>query len=301
VTAVILSATTVLLGLWDKSAPAAAEFRLLRDQAGRAVPVPENPRRIIALAPSVTEIVFALGQAHRLRGATRYSDFPPEARSLPKVGSYIHLDLEKIMALDPDLCIAIKDGNPKEVVTRLEALNIPVYAVDPRDLTTVMDTIREVGTILNVESRAAVIVQDMKDRIEQVKQTVAGIERRPRVFFQIGISPIVSVGSNTLIHKIIVAAGGTNAAAGPVPYPRFSREQVLALAPDVLIITSMARQAIFEEVKAQWRRWPNLPAVETGRIHLVDSDQFDRPSPRLVEGLELLARLIHPEVFRAEP
>jgi iron complex transport system substrate-binding protein len=293
----ILAVAAAAHGIAGEAQAAQSGRRLLVDQTGRTISVPANPQRVVSLAPSITEIVFALDQGRRLKGATRFSDYPPEARALPKVGSYIHLDLEKIVALDPDLCIAVKDGNPKEVVTRLEGLGIPVYAVDPRDLASVMATILEIGRLLNVTGQAERIVQDMQRRIARVRQKVDGIENRPRVFFQIGISPIVSVGTHTLIHEIIVAAGGTNAAAGPVTYPRYSREQVLVLAPDILIITSMARQAVFEEVKAAWQKWPDLPAVKSGRIHLVDSDLFDRPSPRLVEGLERLARLIHPRLF----
>ena len=111
------------------------------DQLGRQVNVPDNPQRIVALAPSITEIIFALGQKHRLKGVTRYSDFPSEAAKLFKVGSYVHLDLERIVALKPDLCIAIKDGNPRLVAQRLESLKIPVYAVDPNNLDTIINTI----------------------------------------------------------------------------------------------------------------------------------------------------------------
>ena len=125
-----------------------------------------------------------------------------------------------------------------------------------------------------------------------------GAHSRPRVFFQIGISPIVSVGTDSFINELIILAGGKNVAAGKVVYPRFSREQVLAFSPEVLIITSMARNMLFEQVKAEWMRWPNIPAVRNQRIHLVDSNVFDRPSPRLVEALEMLAKLIHPELFK---
>jgi len=126
---------------------------------------------------------------------------------------------------------------------------------------------------------------------------VAKAAYRPRVFFQIGISPIVSVGTNTFMHELIVLAGGKNLAQGTVTYPRFSREQVLVLSPEVLIITSMARAEIFEQVKAEWSRWPNMPAIRDHHIFLENSNFFDRPTPRLVDGLELLVKLIHPELF----
>lgn len=285
---------TAVLPLISLEASSAA--RTITDQLGRRVTVPDTPQRVVSLAPSITEIVFALDQGRLLQGVTTYSDFPPEAANLPKVGSYVQLDLEKIVALKPELCIAIKDGNPRVIAQRLESLKIPVYAVDPKNLETVMKTVLEIGTLLNAEDRANQLVQDMALRIHNVKSLVATAAHRPGVFFQIGVSPIVSVGSRTFIHELIVTAGGTNLAAGPIPYPRYSREKVLALSPEIIIITSMARSAVFEKVKAKWEKWPNMPAVRNQRIYIEDSNFFDRPTPRLVDGLELLIRLIHPEL-----
>jgi iron complex transport system substrate-binding protein len=270
--------------------------KTLTDQLGRHVTVPDTPQRVVSLAPSITEIVFALDQGLRLKGVTTYSDFPPEAVKLPKVGSYVHLDLEKIVALKPDLCIAIKDGNPRVIAQRLESLKIPVYVVHPNNLETIMKTVLQIGTLLNAKDRANQLVQEMELRIQKVTSLVAISTHRPKVFFQIGVSPIVSVGTHTFIHELIDIAGGTNLAAGSISYPRFSREKVLALSPEIIIITSMARKAIFEKVKAEWEKWPNMPAVRNQRIYIEDSNFFDRPTPRLVDGLELLLRLIHPEL-----
>jgi iron complex transport system substrate-binding protein len=252
----------------------------------------------VALAPSITEIIFALGQQDRLKGTTQFSNYPAEAAKLPKVGSYVRLDLERIVALHPDLCIAIKDGNPKDTIERLQSLNIPVFAVNPRNLETVMQTIQKVGDILNASERAKTLVQAMRGRIQRVDALVASIDQRPRVFIQIGISPIISAGTNTFIHELIVRAGGINVAAGKKAYPHFSREQVLALAPDVLIITSMSRSGAFEKAKSDWRRLIDTPAGLGKRIYTVDSDVFDRPSPRLLDALEILTRLLHPELFK---
>lgn len=278
-----------------------AVAREVTDPVGRQLTVPDSPQRVVALAPSITEIVFALGQSHRLKGVTRYSDYPPEARDMNQVGSYVQLDLERIVALAPDLCIAIKDGNPKGVVQRLMKLNIPVYAVNPRSLDTVMHTISEIGTLLDADTRARSLVTALRERIARVSETVARAATQPRVFFQIGVSPIVSVGNHTFAHELILRAGGINLTQGDTPYPRYSREQVLGLAPDVIIITSMARAAVFEQVKADWLRWPQLPAAREQRIHIENSNLFDRPSPRLVDGLELLARLLHPDLFEGGP
>lgn len=273
------------------------EAGLVRDQLGRQVLVPDSPQRIVSLAPSITEIVFALGEGDRLKGVTQHCDYPPEAGSLPKVGSYVHLDVERIVALKPDLCLGTRDGNPREVAEKLEALNIPVYAVNPRDLETVMATLLEIGGLLQAQEPAESLVKDMRARIEGVKTRLAETRGRPTVFFQIGIVPIVSVGSNTFIDELITAAGGCNLASGSIPYPRFSKEQVVALEPEIIIITSMTRGQDFEPVRDEWNQWSSLPAVRQRRVHVVESNLFDRPSPRLVEGLELLSRLIHPELW----
>lgn len=270
----------------------------LLDQAGRSIRVPDHPRQVVSLAPSITEIVFALDRGDRLAGATRFSDYPAAARKLPKVGSYVRLDLERITALAPDLCIAVKDGNPIEIVRRLEDLGIPVFAVDPRDLESVMTAIAQIGRLLNAGDRADALVRDMEARIGRIHHLAQEASRRPGVFFQIGIQPIVAVGTNTFIHKLIETAGGRNLTAGDVPYPRLSREQVLALAPEVILVTSMARGETFTRMKTEWERWTDLPAVRQGRIHLVDSNLFDRPGPRVVVGLELLFELIHPDLAR---
>jgi iron complex transport system substrate-binding protein len=263
---------------------------------GRKVKIPIDPQRVVSLSPSITENIFAISQEHRLKGITRFSDYPAETARFPKVGSYTRLDIEKIVALKPDLCIALKDGNPKEIIDRLESLDIPVYATDPRNLNGVLDTILEIGVILNSEDKAQALVDQLRARIYKVKSLVAAADSRPRVFFQIGITPIVSAGTNTFIHELITLAGGKNVSQGSTPYPRFSREQVLGLSPEVFIITSMARGGGFEQMKAWWSRWPDMPAVRNDRIYLMESNLLDRATPRMVDGLELLLQHIHPEM-----
>ena len=291
---IVFTSLVVMAGM---SVPAAqSSAQTVTDQLGRDVSIPARPQRIVSLAPSITEIVFDLEQGRRLVGVSRYSDYPPQAAKLPKVGAYVRPDIERIVALNPDLCIATKDGNPRTVVDRLTSLNIPVYVVNPHNLDAILDTILEIGTILGARDKAATLTRHMRNRIRRVNARIAQVEYRPRVFFQIGVTPIVSVGAGTFIHELIELAGGQNLAQGKAAYPRYSREQVLALAPEIIIITSMARQKVFEQVKAEWRKWPNIPAVRNERIYLVDSNLFDRPSPRLVNGLEVLTRLIHPEL-----
>jgi iron complex transport system substrate-binding protein len=279
----------------------AAALKTVVDPTGRTVRVPAAPRRVVALAPNVTEIVYSLNQAHRLVGVSSLSTYPPAARQLPTIGSYINPNVERIVALQPDLCIAIKDGNPIALVEQLQSIGVPVFAIDPRNLETIMQSVQAIGDLLDAGPRADAVVGDMRRRIARVQARISGITHRPRVFFQIGISPIVSAGSKTFIHTLVEMAGGVNVTAGPTPYPRYSREQVIVLAPEVIVISSMERAALFEQVKAEWMQWPAIPAVKAGAIFIAPPDLFDRPSPRLVDALELLAAFIHPETSAERP
>ncbi|OQY06299.1 MAG: cobalamin-binding protein [Desulfobacteraceae bacterium 4572_123] len=280
-------------------ATAMAEAHYITDSLGRVVEVPCEPKRVVALAPSITEIIYALERQEILKGATRFSDYPSEAEQLPKVGSYVQLDVERIAALKPDLCIGIatKDHKLQKGAAQLAALNIPFVALHPEDIETVMDSIEIVGELLNATDKAQQIIGDMRIRIARVKQVVASVPNKPKVFVQIGVTPIVSAGSATFINQLIETAGGINLAAGSSPYPRFSREQVICLLPEVLIITSMARSTVFERIKADWFQWPSIPAVAHNRVFIAPSNTFDRPTPRLVEGLEQMAHYIHPQLF----
>lgn len=275
----------------------AVSARVVVDQAGRRVNVPDHPQRIVSLAPSITEIIFSLSADDKLKGATQYSDYPFQAKALPRVGSYVRLDLEKIVALKPDLCFGIRDGNPKHLVDKIEGLGIPVYVIDPRDIKGIMEAIKGVGDVLGAKEQAADLIGDMGKRLDRVKEIVAGSNLRPRVFFQVDAAPIITAGTNTFTHELINIAGGINLGAGAVPYPRYSWEQVLSLQPEVVIVTSMAGGHSPEKLIAEWRQWPQLPAVRNNRIHVVDANLFDRPTARLINGLEVLAGIIHPELY----
>jgi iron complex transport system substrate-binding protein len=283
------------LFVWQHEASSAT----VTDQVGRQIIVPDNPQRVIALAPSITEIVFDLGQEHKLKGATQFSDYPVAAKSLPRVGSYVRLDLEKIVALQPDLCLAVKDGNPRHVVEKITAMGIPVYVLNPRNLDQTMDSINRVGSLLQAEQRAQQLVDGLSYRISHVRSQVEQTTKRPRVFFQIDLNPMVSTGNNTLIHELIELAGGINTAAGKDSYPRFSWEDILHLQPDIVVISAMAGGLHEQQLKKLWQEWKQLAAVQNDQVFVVDAGLFDRATPRLVAGLEILAKIIHPEMFRA--
>ena len=269
---------------------------ILTDEAGRRVVIPDRSERIVSLAPSITEIVFALGAGNRLVGITQFSNYPPEAKRIAKVGSYVHLNIEKILALRPDLVIGIKDGNPRAVVERLSELGVPAFIINPKSLDEILVTIRNIGKVIGADECATSLSNQMARRMSEVDRKVQGAPK-PRVFFQIGIEPIVSAGRGTFIDALIQRAGGLNVFGGKSAYPHVNIEHVLISRPEIIFISSMARQGGFEKVRQFWQEWPDIPAVKKDNIYIIDSDILDRPSPRIIEGLETLARLIHPERF----
>jgi iron complex transport system substrate-binding protein len=281
----------LLMSAWA-AVPRAALFE---DAVGRSVAIDRVPERIVTLAPSLTEIVYFLGLGERVVGVTRYSSFPPEAAAKPKVGSYVDLNVEQIVSLAPDLVIGTADGNQPAVVEILEKAGIPVYIVNPRNLHEVIDTVRDIGGVCGVPERAAALAAGLSARLDTIAAKTAGLGR-PTVFLQVNARPIVTVSADTFSSDLIRLAGGRNMADGePISYPRISVEEVIRQKPEVIVISSMDRGGAPEDARRAWLRLKLIPAAEQGRVHLVDSDLIDRPSPRVLEGLEILARLIHPD------
>lgn len=290
-------AITLLLALLPLAAAAQKPpLRELTDPTGRTVLLPADPQRLISLAPGITEMIFALERQDILLGTTQFSNYPAAARHIPRIGSYIQPDLERIAALRPDLVLATRDGNPRQVIERLAGLGIPVFAIDPRNLAEIKTSLLALGEALNARERAQSLAAEMEQRLYRLQQQMATAAHRPLVFFQIDAAPMVSIGEQTFLHELIELAGGRNAAAGGPPYPRYGWEEILRLQPEVVIITSMAGGQSPEELLAAWQRWPRIRAVQNGRVHVVDADLFDRPTHRLLDGLEILARLFQPEL-----
>jgi len=292
---VLLGLLICLIGIMPALA---AETRTVTDQIGRNVEVPVRPRRIVSLIPSLTEIVYELGRGDLLVGATKYAREPAAAADLPRVGTYLHLDIERIVALEPDLCLGAKDGNPQHLISRIEEMGIPVFAFDPRTLAEIVESVRMLGELLDAEPEAAGIALSMEKKLAAVDRKVGRDRSRPGVFFLIDASPMVSAGSGTFIDRIITRAGGRNLAAGPQSYPRYSWEDILSMQPEIVIIASMAGGYTEKQLKDEWMKWPGIPAVRDGRVYVVDAGLFDRPVPRLLDGLVMLTDLFHPDPAR---
>jgi len=271
------------------------------DALGNVVNLEKPPQRIVSLAPSLTEILYYLGLGDRVVGVTQFSYYPPEAAKKPKVGSYINLNVERIISLNPDLAIGTVDGNRAYEVRLLEQIGIPVYIVNPRNVREVISAIAAVGKICGTGTKAKELSSRLRERVDHVFQRTTSL-RRPLVFLQINVKPIMTVNRDTFHHDVIRLAGGLNICRDePITYPRISLEEIIRKKPEVIIISSMERGGSFEEARKEWWKWSSIPAVKQGRVHLIDSDLLDRPSPRIVNGLENMFRLIHPEKVKEKP
>jgi len=268
------------------------------DEVGREITVPYPPRRIISLAPNTTEILFSLGLDEEIVGVSIHCNYPEKARTRVRVGSYISLEFERILSLKPDLVIATGAGNTRDMVERLEKFGLSTFVIFPKNFEGILESIIHLGKVVNREKEAMDIVRDMKRRRERVIELTRGLPR-PKVFLQIGEAPIVTVGKGSFADDLIRLAGGENIAGKEKKmYPRFGMEEILRRAPEVILVSSMNPGGHYEKVLQQWARWKMIPAVKDNRVHLIDSDLIDRPSPRIIEGLEEIARLIHPERFK---
>ncbi|MCX8117580.1 MAG: cobalamin-binding protein [Desulfobacterota bacterium] len=276
------------------SYPATLTFR---DEVGREVALPFPPRRIVSLAPNITEILFSLGLDEEVVGVSIHCNYPEKAKTKARVGSYIQIDVERVLSLRPDLIIATGAGNPKEVVERLERLGIPSFVIFPKRVDDVFQSIRHVGQVVGREKEALHLIRSLQKRKEKVVAATQGLPR-PRVFLQIGEQPIVTVGKGSFGDDLIRLAGGENVAGEDrEAYPRWGMEEILRRSPEVILISSMNPKGNYQKALQDWERWKTIPAVRTKRVHLIDSDLIDRPSPRIVEGLEEMAKAIHPNRF----
>jgi iron complex transport system substrate-binding protein len=284
---------TVLASVWSRPALCAT----FKDALGREIFLERPPQRIIPLAPNLTEILYALGLGDRVVGVTNNCDYPPGASLKPKVGSYINLNIEQIISLSPDLVIGTVDGNERIILDLLEQAKIKVFFVNPRSVRQVIDTILSLGRLCGAQGNAQILAGTLTKRVDRVLERTAS-RKKPLVFLQIQLQPIMTVNKNTVHNDLIRLAGGRNVAAEePVTYPRISIEEVIEMKPEVILISSMERGGRFEKARQDWFRWTSIPAVQNRRVYLIDSDLIDRPSPRLIDGLEMMARYIHPEAF----
>ena len=263
-----------------------------------------EPRRIVSTAPSVTEILFALGLGDRVAGVSTFCRYPPEAAKLPKIGTFINPNLEPILGLRPDLVIVIK--NPIGLAGRLEALGVRVLEVEQDSLAGIESSVQRIGEATGVPDRAAALNAGLREKFDRVRRSVAGRPKR-RIAFLVGRSPgelqgMVAVGRASYLTELMEMAGGANVFADAgAAYPKVSLEGILARDPDVIVdMGEMADTAGVTEARKRavvdlWRRYPALAAVRAGRVHAVADDIFVVPGPRAADAAQAFARLLHPE------
>ena len=284
-----------LAGLLVLAAPAAA--LTVRDMLGREVTLAAPPARIVSLVPSVTEIVYALGAETHLAGVTDFCDYPPAARGKPRVGGMIDPNLEAIVTLKPDLVIATTEGGREETVAQLKRLRIPTYLVAAHRVSDMTALIARVGELTERRDAAATLVARLEQRIAAVTRAVL-TRPRPRVLYVLWPEPLIVPGRESLVTELIRLAGGESITAGEGDsYPRYSLEAAVARAPEVILLANHGAGTgpVHEE---KWRGLTSLPAIRAGRLQRVNGDLLHRYGPRIVDGLEQLARAIHPEAFK---
>ena len=269
------------------------------DDLDRTVAIPRAPRRIISLAPSITETLFAIGVGERVVGVTPYCDYPPEAKTRPKVG-YVHPNLESIVALHPDLVLAPREFLRGEVLAKLEGLAIPTYVVDAPTIDSVLAHMRTLGRMLGASDRAGELADGMARQVEAIKARTAAA-RRPRVLYVLHSDPLITAAPGSFVHEAIELAGGANIAAGAGPaYPRISMELVIKANPEIVVFPSTVTARSLDGERQRWQRWSTLSAVREGRFHRVPNDLLNRPGPRILQGVEALGRIVHPDVFEQQ-
>jgi iron complex transport system substrate-binding protein len=267
------------------------------DEAGRAVRVPQPVRRIVSLAPNLTETIFALGRGDLLVGDTDYCNYPPEALKKTHVGGPVNPSLEAVMALHPDLILATRAINRLVTVQALEQLGVAVYVTDPRTVEQVLSSTERLGRLLGAGEQSSMIVPSLRERLNQLRERLSGSQPRS-VFFITWVDPLVSVGRDTFLADALRLAGARSVIATPQDWPNINLEEVLHLQPEYLIFSSDDPEQIRRQVAELRGRagWQGLEALRQNRI-IILSEAFSRPAPRLLDTIEQLARALHPDRF----
>ena len=268
------------------------------DMLGREVTLPAPPRRIVSLVPSATELIYALGGEDRLVGRTDFCDYPPAARDKPSVGGMVAPNLEAVAALKPDVVIATTSGNRLETFTRLEQVGIPVYAVHANRIAEMLDVARRLAELTGRQAALPRLVSGLESRLFAVTNAVRPYPR-PRVLYVLWPEPLLVPASGALLTELIGLAGGDSITAKERgDYPRFSIEAAVVRAPEVILLARHGSASAPPLTKDKWERLASLPAVKSKRVHAIDGTLVHRYGPRVVDGVETLARAIHPEAFR---
>lgn len=278
-----LVCTVFLAGVYSLSAQASIT---VTDDTGAAVTLLAPAQRVISLAPHVTELIYAAGGGTKLVGAVSYSDYPPEAKQIPRVGDNRALDLERIVALKPDLIVVWRHGNAQAQLDRLRELHIPLFFSEPHQLDDVALTLNKLGQLLGTSSTADAAASAYRQDIARLRLRYAS--RAPvSVFYQVWDQPLMTLNGTHMISDVITLCGGRNVFAKLEPLvPTVSTEAVLAANPEAIVTASAGATKPDTPLPQldKWRAWPSLKAVARNNLFAIDGDLINRPAPRIVQG-----------------
>lgn len=282
------------LFVWLLAAAAQADI-VVRDDGGNEVRLAQPARRIVSLAPHATELLFASGAGGAVVGAVQWSDYPPEAKAIPRVGSYVSPDPERILALAPDLVVGWASGNDPRVLAQLRELKLALYVTEIRTFEQVATNLERLGALAGTAAQAQRAAAAFRDRWRRLESRYGGAPR-VSVFYQIWDRPLMSVNGEHLISRVIELCGGSNVVASvPTLTPILNVESVLLANPQVIVAGGMGEA--YPQWLEGWRRWPQIEAVKQGNLVFVPSDLLQRATPRILEGAERLCQAL--EAVRA--
>jgi len=258
----------------------------LIDDSGQRVALAAPARRIVSLAPHVTELLYAAGAGEHIVGTVEYSDYPPAAKALPRVGDNERLDLERILAMHPDVIVVWLHGSAQRQLDQLRRLGIPMYYSEPKKLADIGPAVEALGRLAGTGAVAVAVARQYREHLARLSAANAG-KREVRMFFQIWDQPVLTVNRTHLISDAMRVCGGRNVfAALPALVPTVGAEAVIAANPEAIIATGAdaARPPWLDD----WKRWPNIAAVKQGNLFFVQPDLITRLSPRVLDGVEIM-------------
>jgi len=295
----IAAAICALAGAAKAAAPAEGPPAQIEvtDEVGRTIEVPQPVQRIVSLAPSLTETVFSLGSGDRIVRDTSADDFPPAAKTIAHVGGALAPSLEEIVALHPDLVLATKDLNRRETVEALARLGLAVYVSDPLSVDDMLASTARIAQLIGAGERGDEMIAGLRARLDALSRRLAGVTPR-RVLFVVWTEPLISIGKHTFLTDALAHAGAESIVDIKDGWPQISLEYAVKVQPEYLVFAGTLAESNAPPIEelAKLPGWRDLDAVRAGRV-LDVSDGLERPCPRMVDAIEELARLLHPEAF----
>lgn len=263
------------------------------DDIGRQVSVSEPAMRLVSLSPHITELLFEIGIGERIVGTVRYSDFPPEAGSIQRVGDAFSVNIEMLVQLEPDLVIAWHSGGSGRTISKIESLGIPVYFNEAKNLAGIGDSGAKIAILAGIEEAGATIAEQYQRTLQRIKKQHAS-DVRVKIFYQISDLSLYTVNRDHLIGEAIRLCGGDNIFADSIiRVPQVGIEAVIAASPDVIVYSSGNEDRADNHWTNRWRRFDTIPAVANGHLYSLPADIITRPSFRMVEGIEKLCQLMN--------